>query len=159
MDREGPAFFQHPQRLEQDLLPIAGGDIVIDVVARDRVEALVRKIEPERVAPAELRIADALGLGVRLAQRLVVGGVLLAPAVEADETRLRIAPGAGDRQRAAPAARVQPQDSPQAVMKAYLLFAASSAAPTSFASRLMPSGQQTAAAFGSFSRPLATKTT
>ena len=77
-------------------MPVMAEDVVIDVVAGDGVEALVREIELQGVALPELRVADALCFGVCLAQRLVVGGVLLAPAVETDEMRLRIAFGADD---------------------------------------------------------------
>ena len=80
---------------------------MIDEVAYDRVEALVREVQLQSVALPELCVADALGFRIGLAKRLVVGGVLLAPAVDADEAPLRIALGTGDRQRSAPAAHVK----------------------------------------------------
>ena len=33
MDRKGPALFQHPQRLQQDRLPVTADDVMINIVA------------------------------------------------------------------------------------------------------------------------------
>ena len=105
MQGERAALLQRPQGFQQILLPLAG-DVVVDVVADHGVEGPVREVEVGCVALPESRVADTLRLRVVLTQRLVEGGVLRTPAVDADDGRLRIALRHGDGQRAAAAAHV-----------------------------------------------------
>ena len=43
VQREDAAFFQHPQALQQQLVHIGSHDIVVDIVADDRIKTLIGK--------------------------------------------------------------------------------------------------------------------
>ena len=80
---------------------------MIDVVAGDRIKALIREIQLHGVALPELDIADALGGGIFLAQCFAEGGIFLPPSVDAHKAGPGVSPGTGDGQGTAAAADVQ----------------------------------------------------
>ena len=108
MDGKRSALFQNPQCFQQKCLLVCPCDIVIDIVAGHRVEALVGEIQLHGASAPERSVFHALRSGVFFAQRQTEGGVFLTPAVNADHFPLGIALCAGDGQRAAAAAHIQP---------------------------------------------------
>ena len=108
MDGKRSALFQNPQCFQQKCLLVCPCDIVIDIVAGHRVEALVGKIQLHGVPTLERSVFHALRSSVFFTQRQAEGDVFLAPAVNADHFSLRITLCAGNGKRAAAAADIQP---------------------------------------------------
>ena len=80
---------------------------MVDVVAGDGIEGLVGKGQFGSISFLKLRVADAFGLGVILAEGQTELRIILAPAVNAHHASLGIALGTGDGQSAAAAAHIQ----------------------------------------------------
>ena len=70
---EDAAFFQHPQALQQQLVHIGSHDIVVDIVADDRVKTLIGEIQMIGVAmPEHTPGGHAFTCGVFLTEGLAV---------------------------------------------------------------------------------------
>lgn len=107
MDGKASALFQGPECFQEDRLPVMGRDIVIYVIAGNRIKALIRKIQMQRIALSKADITDALCLGIPFAERFTEGSIFPAPAVNADDPSPRISLRDGDAKSTAPAANVQ----------------------------------------------------
>ncbi len=81
MDGEGPALLQDTQGLPKELLLIDTADVVIDIVAGDRVEALIHKLKPAGITLLETDVRYPLCLCVFFAACLAEGGIFRTPAV------------------------------------------------------------------------------
>ena len=111
MNGERAALFQHAQRLRKKSLFILTLDVMIDIIARHGVEHFVRKVKFYGVSSRKRYVSHPLRLCIAFTERQIERGVFLAPAVYADHLRVRIALCAGDRERPAAAADIQPSPS------------------------------------------------
>ena len=95
---EDAAFFQHPQALQQQFVHIGSHDIVVDIVADDRVKTLIGEIQMIGVAmPEHTPGGHALAGGVFLTESLAII-VNSSPVVHASDLCLRPGQGRTDRQ-------------------------------------------------------------
>ena len=101
------AFFQHPQALQQQFVHIGSHDIVVDIVADDRVKTLIGEIQMIGVTmPEHTPGGHAFTCGVFLTEGLAVI-VNSSPVVHASDLCLRPGQGRTNRQGSGAAADFQ----------------------------------------------------
>ena len=112
------SLFQYAESLTEKLLLIGACYVMINIVACYCIEVFIGIIQLAGIPLIEFGIVNAFCIGVILAELLAEGSILLAPAVYACHSSLRISLCAGNSQRTAAAAHIK---SPAALGKSYIL--------------------------------------
>ncbi len=77
------AFFQHPERFQDNRLAILTWNIVIAVIAGNCIKGFIRKVQLAGVSFHKRGIfLDALNLGIAFTQGLIERSILLSPSIK-----------------------------------------------------------------------------